>query len=167
MLGHLDALVVKPANESGGYGVVIGPTAGADALAVVARRIEQYPPNWVAQPVLSLSTMPTLCDGEVVPRHVDLRPFALLGPEGAYVTSGGLTRVARSAGSLIVNSSQGGGSKDTWVVDATLADLDEADVVPDHDMRGPPPVAPAPARHGGDAQRRDRGHRIDARELAQ
>ena len=82
VLGHLDALVVKPANESGGYGVVIGPTAGAEALALVAQRIEQIPPNWVAQPVLSLSTMPTLCDGEVVPRHVDLRPFALLGPTG-------------------------------------------------------------------------------------
>src|SRR6202140_4095194 len=125
VLGHLDALVVKPANESGGYGVVIGPTAGADALALVAQRIEQYPPNWVAQPVLSLSTMPTLCDENVVARHVDLRPFTLLGPEGAYVTSGGLTRVARHAGSLIVNSSQGGGSKDTWIVDATLADLDD------------------------------------------
>ncbi len=162
VLGHLDALVVKPANESGGYGVVIGPTAGADALAVVARRIEQYPPNWVAQPVLSLSTMPTLCDGEVVPRHVDLRPFALLGPEGAYVTSGGLTRVARRAGSLIVNSSQGGGSKDTWVVDATLSDLDDADVVPAHDTRRPPHVAGPAATH-----RAEQGHRIHARELAQ
>ncbi len=131
MLGHLDALVVKPANESGGYGVVIGPTAGPEALALVAQRIEQFPPNWVAQPVLSLSTMPTLCDGDVAPRHVDLRPFALLGPTDAYVTSGGLTRVARTAGSLIVNSSQGGGSKDTWIVDATLADLDDPLGTPD------------------------------------
>ena len=134
VLGHLDALVVKPANESGGYGIVIGPTAGAEALALVAQRIEQHPPNWVAQPMLSLSTMPTLCDGEVVPRHVDLRPFTLLGPDGAYVASGGLTRVARNAGSLIVNSSQGGGSKDTWIVDATLADLD------DHGARRPTPT---------------------------
>ena len=124
VLANLDALVVKPANESGGYGVVIGPSAGPDALALVAQRIEQYPPNWVAQPVLALSTMPTLCDGAVVPRHVDLRPFTLLGPDGAYVTSGGLTRVARNAGSLIVNSSQGGGSKDTWIVDAALVDVD-------------------------------------------
>jgi hypothetical protein len=83
----------------------------------------------VAQPVLSLSTMPTLCDGSVVPRHVDLRPFTLVGPDEAYVTSGGLTRVARVAGSLIVNSSQGGGSKDTWVVDATLTDLDDGGAV--------------------------------------
>ncbi len=124
VLAHLDALVVKPANESGGYGVVIGPTAGADALALVAQRIAQYPPNWVAQPVLSLSTMPTLCDGAVVARHVDLRPFTLLGPDDTYVTSGGLTRVARNAGSLIVNSSQGGGSKDTWIVGATIADTE-------------------------------------------
>jgi uncharacterized circularly permuted ATP-grasp superfamily protein len=133
VLGHLDALVVKPANESGGYGVVIGPTAGADALALVAKRIEQCPPNWVAQPVLSLSTMPTLCDENVVARHVDLRPFTLLGAEEAYVTSGGLTRVAREAGSLIVNSSQGGGSKDTWIVDATLPDLDDVDGLPNLD----------------------------------
>ena len=116
--------MVKPANESGGYGIVIGPAAGPEALAVVAQRIEQHPPNWVAQPVLSLSTMPTLCDGTVAPRHVDLRPFTLLGPEGAYVTPGGLTRVARQPGSLIVNSSQGGGSKDTWIVDAALADAE-------------------------------------------
>jgi hypothetical protein len=71
--------------------------------------------------VLSLSTVPTLCEGLVEPRHVDLRPFILLGPEGAYVTPGGLTRVAREAGSLIVNSSQGGGSKDTWIVDAAAS----------------------------------------------
>jgi hypothetical protein len=77
--------------------------------------------------------MPTLCDGNVVARHVDLRPFTLLGPEGAYVTSGGLTRVARAAGSLIVNSSQGGGSKDTWIVDATLPDLDDGDGFTDLD----------------------------------
>ncbi len=124
VLANLDALVVKPANASGGYGVVIGPSAGSAALALVAQRIEQHPPNWVAQPVIPLSTMPTLCDGAVVSRHVDLRPFTLMGPDDAYVTAGGLTRVARTAGSLIVNSSQGGGSKDTWIVDATLVDGD-------------------------------------------
>jgi len=120
VLANLEALVVKPANESGGYGIVIGPSAGPSALALVAQRIEQHPPNWVAQPMLSLSTMPTLCDGVVSPRHVDLRPFTLLGPDGAYVAPGGLTRVARREGSLIVNSSQGGGSKDTWIVDRAL-----------------------------------------------
>ncbi len=123
VLGNLDALVVKPANESGGYGIVIGPQAGAEALEHVARRIEAHPAGWVAQPLLALSTMPTMVDGAVVPRHVDLRPFTLLGPDGSYVTPGGLTRVARPAGSLIVNSSQGGGSKDTWVVDETVPDL--------------------------------------------
>ncbi len=118
VLAHLDELVTKPANEAGGYGIVIGPQAGPDLLDHMATRIEAEPANWVAQPVLSLSTVPTICDGEPVSRHVDLRPFTLFGPAGAYVTRGGLTRVARHAGSLIVNSSQGGGSKDTWVVDA-------------------------------------------------
>ena len=94
-----------------------GPQATAGELADAAKQIEAEPTRWVAQPVIPLSTAPTLCDGEIAPRHVDLRPFTLLGPEGAYVTRGGLTRVARRAGSLVVNSSQGGGSKDTWVVD--------------------------------------------------
>lgn len=116
VLGNLDALVVKPATESGGYGVVIGTTAGPQALARVAQRIERHPWDWVAQPVLNLSTMPTVVEGEVEPRHVDLRPFTLLGPADSFVAPGGLTRVARAAGSLIVNSSQGGSSKDTWVV---------------------------------------------------
>jgi uncharacterized circularly permuted ATP-grasp superfamily protein len=117
VLGNLERLVVKPANESGGYGVVVGTQATPAVLAEAARRIEAEPHKWVAQPIIPLSTAPTLCDGKVAPRHVDLRPFTLLGPEGAYVTRGGLTRVARQSGSLVVNSSQGGGSKDTWVVD--------------------------------------------------
>ena len=81
VLGHLDALVVKPANESGGYGVVIGPTAGPEALALVAQRIEQFRPDVGGPTGVSLSTMPTSCDGARSPRHVDLRPFALLGPD--------------------------------------------------------------------------------------
>jgi uncharacterized circularly permuted ATP-grasp superfamily protein len=96
---------------------MVGTQATPSELAVAAKRIEDQPHRWVAQPVIPLSTAPTLCDGEVAPRHVDLRPFTLLGPEGAYVTRGGLTRVAHRAGSLVVNSSQGGGSKDTWVID--------------------------------------------------
>lgn len=116
VLGNLERLVVKPANESGGYGVLVGTQASAEELAAAAKQIESEPNKWVAQPVIALSTAPTLCNGEVAPRHVDLRPFTLLGPEGAYVTRGGLTRVARMPGSLVVNSSQGGGSKDTWVV---------------------------------------------------
>jgi uncharacterized circularly permuted ATP-grasp superfamily protein len=117
VLSNLERLVVKPANESGGYGVLVGTQASTEELAAAGKQIEEDPKKWVAQPVIPLSTAPTLCDGEIAPRHVDLRPFTLLGPEGAYVTRGGLTRVARNAGSLVVNSSQGGGSKDTWVVD--------------------------------------------------
>jgi uncharacterized circularly permuted ATP-grasp superfamily protein len=118
VLDNLEHLVVKPANESGGYGVLVGSQATPAQLTEAARRIEADPARWVAQPIIPLSTTPTLCDGEIAPRHVDLRPFTLFGPEGAYVTRGGLTRVARRPGSLVVNSSQGGGSKDTWVVDA-------------------------------------------------
>ena len=117
VLANLGDLVVKPANESGGYGVLVGSQASPAELAVAARQIEDEPNRWVAQPIIKLSTAPTLCEGEVAPRHVDLRPFTLMGPDGAYVTRGGLTRVARREGSLVVNSSQGGGSKDTWVVD--------------------------------------------------
>ena len=120
VLDHLAELVVKPANESGGYGIVIGPSASAEELEQCAAAITADPDNYVAQPVVSLSTVPTLCDGGLEPRHVDLRPFTVLGGE-SYVTCGGLTRVARAAGSLIVNSSQGGGSKDTWIVDTTVA----------------------------------------------
>ena len=118
MLNDLANLVVKPANESGGYGVLVGSQATPEELVVAAREIEDEPNRWVAQPIIKLSTAPTLCDDEVAPRHVDLRPFTLMGPDGAYVTRGGLTRVARRKGSLVVNSSQGGGSKDTWVVDS-------------------------------------------------
>jgi len=121
VLSNLERLVVKPANESGGYGVLVGTQASHDELEQAAKQIEDEPNKWVAQPIIPLSTAPTLCDGEIAPRHVDLRPFTLLGPEGAYVTRGGLTRVARVAGSLVVNSSQGGGSKDTWVVDVSRA----------------------------------------------
>ncbi len=115
VLDHLRELVVKPANESGGYGLVIGDRASDDELARVAAAIEEDPRRWVAQPILSLSTVPTLCEGALEPRHVDLRPFILTG-RSSYVTRGGLTRVALRKGSLVVNSSQGGGSKDTWVV---------------------------------------------------
>jgi uncharacterized circularly permuted ATP-grasp superfamily protein len=116
VLANLDSLVVKPANESGGYGVVIGPMSSPSALKDVARRIEDHPAGWVAQSPILLSTMPTLTTEGFEPRHVDLRPFSLCGPNETYVTSGGLTRVAKNTNSYIVNSSQGGGSKDTWIV---------------------------------------------------
>jgi uncharacterized circularly permuted ATP-grasp superfamily protein len=116
VLANLGDLVLKPANESGGYGIVIGNRATQDELDTVAASIRADPRNWVAQPILELSTAPTLVDEGIEPRHLDLRPFILTG-EHSYVTAGGLTRVALTKGSLIVNSSQGGGSKDTWIVD--------------------------------------------------
>ena len=116
VLDNLDQLVLKPANESGGYGIVIGDRAAPDVLEAAAASIRSDPRNWVAQPILDLSTAPTLVADGIAPRHLDLRPFILTG-EHSYVTAGGLTRVALKEGSLIVNSSQGGGSKDTWIVD--------------------------------------------------
>jgi len=108
--------VVKPANESGGYGMLIGPRSTKKERAEFKRLIEADPRNYIAQPTLALSTCPTMVDGAVEPRHIDLRPFVLSGRQ-TWVTTGGLTRVAMKSGSLVVNSSQGGGSKDTWIVD--------------------------------------------------
>lgn len=117
VLANLDKLVVKPANESGGYGLMVGPHASKAKRAEFAKLIEQDPRNYIAQPTLALSTAPTYIDDTVEPRHLDLRPFILQGKE-AWVTPGGLTRVALVKGSLVVNSSQGGGSKDTWIVES-------------------------------------------------
>jgi len=116
VLAHIAELVVKPANESGGYGMLIGPRSTKKEQAEFKRLIKADPRNYIAQPTLSLSTCPTFVPGGVGGRHVDLRPFVLSGRD-TYVTTGGLTRVALKAGSLVVNSSQGGGSKDTWIVD--------------------------------------------------
>ena len=117
VLANIGDLVLKPANESGGYGIVIGNRASSEELETAAAAIRADPRNWVAQPILDLSTAPTLVDEGIEPRHLDLRPFILTGAE-SYVTAGGLTRVALTKGSLVVNSSQGGGSKDTWILDA-------------------------------------------------
>ncbi|MEM9301005.1 MAG: circularly permuted type 2 ATP-grasp protein [Pseudomonadota bacterium] len=115
-LANLDKLVVKPANESGGYGMLIGPHASEAERETFAERIRANPRNYIAQKTLNLSTAPTLVDtGVVEPRHLDLRPFVLQS-EHQFVTTGGLTRVAMRKGSLVVNSSQGGGSKDTWIL---------------------------------------------------
>lgn len=116
VLANLDKLVVKPANESGGYGMIIGPRATPAERERFREQILADPRNYMAQPTLSLSTAPTLVDGGLAPRHLDLRPFVLQS-ENMYVTTGGLTRVAMREGSLVVNSSQGGGSKDTWIVE--------------------------------------------------
>ena len=115
VINNISKLVVKPANESGGYGIVIGPNSSKKKLDECIKNIKKNPRNYVAQPLISLSTSPTNIDGKLEPRHVDLRPFILSGANN-YVTQGGLTRVALKKGSMIVNSSQGGGSKDTWVI---------------------------------------------------
>jgi len=116
VLQNLDKLVVKPANESGGYGMLMGPQASKKERDAFARKIKANPRNYMAQPLISLSTAPILGDRNAEPRHIDLRPFILQGNE-TYVTEGGLTRVAMVKGSYVVNSSQGGGSKDTWIVE--------------------------------------------------
>ncbi|MFK4751536.1 circularly permuted type 2 ATP-grasp protein [Oceanobacter antarcticus] len=117
VLANLDKLVVKPANESGGYGMLIGPHSTKKERETFADLIKANPRNYIAQPTLALSTSPTLVGkNKVEPRHLDLRPFVLQSRD-SYVTTGGLTRVAMKKGSLVVNSSQGGGSKDTWIVD--------------------------------------------------
>lgn len=115
VLDHLGELVVKPTNESGGYGIMLGPQASKSEQDTCADAIRANPRNFIAQPMLTLSTVPTLIGDQLEPRHVDLRPFILMGND-TYVLPGGLTRVALRKGSMIVNSSQGGGSKDTWVV---------------------------------------------------
>lgn len=115
VLDNLDNLVVKPANESGGYGIMIGQKASRKEIEMFRDRIKDDPRNYIAQPTVSLSRVPVLAGGRFEGRHVDLRPYTLYG-EDIYVMPGGLTRVALRKGSLIVNSSQGGGSKDTWVL---------------------------------------------------
>ena len=117
VLANLDSLVVKLARGSGGYGMLVGPHATAEQRATFAERIRARPADYIAQPTLALSTVPTLCDAGPAPRHVDLRPFVLFGREQVRIVPGGLTRVALREGSLVVNSSQGGGTKDTWVLE--------------------------------------------------
>lgn len=117
VLDHLDELVVKAANESGGYGMLVGPHASQAEREEFAAKIKAEPRNYMAQPTISLSRVPTIVGERIEGRHVDLRPYVLFGKE-IYVQPGGLTRVALTKGSLVVNSSQGGGSKDTWVLKA-------------------------------------------------
>jgi len=114
-LDHLAELVVKPVGESGGYGITVGPRASRAELQACRERLEAQPANYISQPMVGLSVSPTLTPAGIEPRHVDLRPFAVTGSD-TWVLPGGLTRVALRKGSLIVNSSQGGGTKDTWVL---------------------------------------------------
>lgn len=116
VLDRVGELVVKPVEGSGGYGIVIGPDATPRELEAIRRKVKADPRGWIAQPVVQLSTVPTKIGNDLAPRHVDLRPFAVNDGEDIWVLPGGLTRVALPEGSLVVNSSQGGGSKDTWVL---------------------------------------------------
>jgi uncharacterized circularly permuted ATP-grasp superfamily protein len=115
VMDHIAELVVKPANESGGYGLIVGPHATRDELEAFKLKVQDDPRNFIAQPTLALSRAPVIVEDRFEGRHVDLRPYILYG-EDIYVLPGGLTRVALRPGSLVVNSSQGGGSKDTWVL---------------------------------------------------
>lgn len=126
VLERLDKMVVKPVDGSGGYGLVMGPKATDEELAKVAEEIQRDPRAWVAQPVVTLSTSPTVTpSGRLAPRHLDLRPFAVNDGRKVWVLPGGLTRVALNEGSMVVNSSQGGGSKDTWVLSSRADDVDD------------------------------------------
>jgi uncharacterized circularly permuted ATP-grasp superfamily protein len=117
VLDHLPELVVKEVDGSGGYGMLVGPKAGAAEIETFRAKLRAHPEKFIAQPTLALSTCPTFVADGIAPRHVDLRPYVLTGADGVRIVPGGLTRVALQAGSLVVNSSQGGGTKDTWVVD--------------------------------------------------
>jgi uncharacterized circularly permuted ATP-grasp superfamily protein len=158
-LGRVDQLVWKPVDGSGGYGLVIGPRASVTELDRLCASVLGDPRGWIAQDPVALSTVPTYVDGTMGARHVDLRPFALHDGTNVWVVPGGLTRVALPAGSLVVNSSQGGGSKDTWVL-AESSDVGErvANAVaqrlsdPASGAHARRPVDPGPAIAGGQAQ---------------
>jgi uncharacterized circularly permuted ATP-grasp superfamily protein len=121
VLDRVDELVIKPVEGSGGYGIVFGPDASEKELAAVSKKIRDDPRSWIAQPMMELSTVPTQIDSSLAPRYVDLRPFAVNDGDDVWVLPGGLTRVALQEGSRVVNSSQGGGSKDTWVLASSRA----------------------------------------------
>jgi len=150
VLDRLDELVVKPVDGSGGKGIVIGPRATPAELDALRARVLADPRGWIAQPVVQLSTVPTLIDDQLEPRHVDLRPFAVNSGDEVWVLPGGLTRVALPAGELVVNSSQGGGSKDTWVLSATAhrtpAEPEEPAATVVEEVPAAPEPPPVPAR---------------------
>ena len=154
VLDRIDELVLKPVEGSGGYGIVFGPEASDKELAAVAKKIRDDPRSWIAQPMMELSTVPTQVESTLAPRYVDLRPFAVNDGDNVWVLPGGLTRVALVEGSRVVNSSQGGGSKDTWVLAPRAAARDRelvaAEVVRSLPRPRPDPVldaAPRLAQH--------------------
>jgi uncharacterized circularly permuted ATP-grasp superfamily protein len=117
VFGNIESMVIKHTNQSGGYGLIMGNKISEKEWTKAKKKIEADGRNYIAQPIIKLSTVPCFIDGKFQPRHVDLRPYALYGPNGIQIVPGGLTRVALKEGSLVVNSSQGGGSKDTWIID--------------------------------------------------
>jgi uncharacterized circularly permuted ATP-grasp superfamily protein len=117
VFSNINQMVLKGTNQSGGYGMLMGNKATDEEVKLFRAKVEESPREFIAQPIIKLSTVPCFIDGCLQARHVDLRPYALCGPSGIDIVPGGLTRVALREGSLVVNSSQGGGSKDTWVID--------------------------------------------------
>ncbi|TAM64259.1 circularly permuted type 2 ATP-grasp protein [Mycobacterium sp.] len=150
VLDRIDELVLKPVEGSGGYGIVFGPEASPKELAVAAKKIRDDPRSWIAQPMMELSTVPTQVGSALAPRYVDLRPFAVNDGNDVWVLPGGLTRVALVEGSRVVNSSQGGGSKDTWVLASRASagdhELEAAEVVRSLPTSMPDPMLDDPAR---------------------
>lgn len=141
---NIQEMVVKPVAGSGGYGITIGPTATSEELEKVVAVITENPRDWIAQPMVALSTCPTVQgDGEISSRHVDLRPFAVNDGENIWVLPGGLTRVALTEGNVVVNSSQGGGSKDTWVLADGIEEVEEEVIVDSLDLAHESISAPA------------------------
>lgn len=147
-LDRIDELVIKPVEGSGGYGIVFGPEASAKELAAIAKKIREDPRSWIAQPMMELSTVPTQIGNTLAPRYVDLRPFAVNDGDDVWVLPGGLTRVALVEGSRVVNSSQGGGSKDTWVLASRASgsdhELGAAEVVRSLPASMPDPLEDSP-----------------------
>ncbi|MCV7173201.1 circularly permuted type 2 ATP-grasp protein [Mycobacterium manitobense] len=155
VLDRVDELVIKPVEGSGGYGIVFGPDASEKERATICKKIRSDPRGWIAQPVMQLSTVPTQIDSKLAPRHVDLRPFAVNDGDDVWVLPGGLTRVALPEGSLVVNSSQGGGSKDTWVL-ASRTSAAERELAAAEVVRSLPSAAKGPkTERNGDSQTLD------------
>ena len=153
VLDRVDELVIKPVEGSGGYGIVFGPDASEKELATISKKIRSDPRGWIAQPVVQLSTVPTQIDDKLAPRHVDLRPFAVNDGDDVWVLPGGLTRVALPEGSLVVNSSQGGGSKDTWVL-ASRASVADRELAAAEVVRSLPKAAKGPKAEKNARRRR-------------
>ncbi|HEX3922982.1 MAG TPA: circularly permuted type 2 ATP-grasp protein, partial [Streptosporangiaceae bacterium] len=158
VLGRLDQLVLKPVDGAGGSGIVIGPHADERTLAALREKVAAWPRNWMAQRPVALSTSPVLIGERLAPRHIDLRPFAVNDGRDVWLLPGGLTRVALDEGALVVNSSQGGGSKDTWVLagPGRTGQVTGAQQQPQAPARGPAGDSVI-GRQGGPAQSEQQG----------